>query len=492
MLFKTNLDDGQQYRYALDKAGNRIDPTPKQADAAHEDWQAKVRQHLHEPDFNLLEHLPPQNDALAATCWPENRITELYGIKNRFDGAGNLIERSYPDNTKLHLGYDGAHRLTYLIRINPDQRIVLALYSYDAFSRRIMKEVKDGEQTPVMTCYGWDGDRLVHEATNSARTTYIYEPGSFVPMARIGEQIPAEVESAEKQALRKMFEQLKAQPGGDALELPAELKTQGPLETSIFLTDHAGTPNRLVDKTGKIIWEAQPDDWAAVKNEQGIRQPIRFQGQWLDEESGFYYNRFRYYDPAHGRYVTQDPIGLLGGVNISIYPTNPINGVDPLGLWGTDAHTRIINETFPTIPAELRGRIREGSEYVDRASQQVKGDPAEHAMCRPGEAAGVSQVRTCNFVREHMAIFNRDKDSTDPQIRNNAYFELGQALHPVMDSTSPAHRGCQEWKMFSLGALKHGNAHCSIEGVDALTPELFNETSQRMRDVRTCSRSPKQ
>ena len=41
-------------------------------------------------------------------------------------------------------------------------------------------------------------------------------------------------------------------------------------------------------------------------------QPIRMQGQHYDEESGLYYNRHRYYDPTLGRYITQDPIGLLG------------------------------------------------------------------------------------------------------------------------------------------------------------------------------------
>ncbi|MDA8443447.1 RHS repeat-associated core domain-containing protein, partial [Paracidovorax valerianellae] len=57
-----------------------------------------------------------------------------------------------------------------------------------------------------------------------------------------------------------------------------------------------------------------------------------FQGQQLDAETGLHYNRFRYYDPTIGQYVTQDPIGLNGGVNKSSYPINPMNWVDPLGL----------------------------------------------------------------------------------------------------------------------------------------------------------------
>ncbi|WOI45170.1 RHS repeat-associated core domain-containing protein [Acidovorax sp. BLS4] len=63
-----------------------------------------------------------------------------------------------------------------------------------------------------------------------------------------------------------------------------------------------------------------------------IEQPFRFQGQQLDEETGLHYNRFRYYDAAVGRFVSQDPIGLMGGTNASIYAPNSINWVDQLGL----------------------------------------------------------------------------------------------------------------------------------------------------------------
>jgi RHS repeat-associated protein len=56
------------------------------------------------------------------------------------------------------------------------------------------------------------------------------------------------------------------------------------------------------------------------------------QGQQLDQETGLFYNRYRYYDPAGGRYVTQDPIGLAGGTNKFIYPTNPVQMIDAFGL----------------------------------------------------------------------------------------------------------------------------------------------------------------
>ncbi|MBV6818845.1 DUF4329 domain-containing protein, partial [Rahnella sp. PD12R] len=73
-----------------------------------------------------------------------------------------------------------------------------------------------------------------------------------------------------------------------------------------------------------------------IFNPYKLRQPIKMQGQHYDEESGLHYNRHRYYDPAPGRYITQDPIGLRGGWNLYSYPLNPLNQFDPTGLspWG--------------------------------------------------------------------------------------------------------------------------------------------------------------
>jgi RHS repeat-associated protein len=62
---------------------------------------------------------------------------------------------------------------------------------------------------------------------------------------------------------------------------------------------------------------------------------IRLPGQYYDSETGFHYNHFRYYDPRVGRYVTPDPIGQSGGINLFTYALcNPVNATDPLGLFG--------------------------------------------------------------------------------------------------------------------------------------------------------------
>ena len=76
----------------------------------------------------------------------------------------------------------------------------------------------------------------------------------------------------------------------------------------------------LTGPEGKVLWWASPDDWSAVRDEKReTDQPIRFQGQLLDEESGLHYNYFRHYDPTTGRYISSDPIGLNGGINTYAY-----------------------------------------------------------------------------------------------------------------------------------------------------------------------------
>ena len=102
-------------------------------------------------------------------------------------------------------------------------------------------------------------------------------------------------------------------------------------------------PEWVADNTGNVRrWreaqEAEQPTQSDAANEPNVwgelaDQSIRFQGQWHDVETGLHYNRFRYYDPEVGRFIHQDPIGLLGGVNLYQYAPNPLDWTDPLGWW---------------------------------------------------------------------------------------------------------------------------------------------------------------
>ncbi len=90
----------------------------------------------------------------------------------------------------------------------------------------------------------------------------------------------------------------------------------------------------MTDSQGKIVWSVSYKAYGslALKHVNEIENPIRFQGQYHDIETGLHYNRHRYYDPNCGQFVTQDPIGLAGGINNYQYVPNPTGWVDPLGL----------------------------------------------------------------------------------------------------------------------------------------------------------------
>ena len=106
-----------------------------------------------------------------------------------------------------------------------------------------------------------------------------------------------------------------------------------------YQCDHLGTPMELTDQNGEVAWTAQYKAWGEIKDTRsecakqlGPTNPIRFQGQYHDHETGLHYNRYRYYDPNIAKFISQDPIGLLGGTNLYQYAPNPLIWIDPLGL----------------------------------------------------------------------------------------------------------------------------------------------------------------
>ena len=111
-----------------------------------------------------------------------------------------------------------------------------------------------------------------------------------------------------------------------------------------FVNDHLGTPQKIVNESGQVVWAGfyQPfgKSWAYPAD---ITNNFRFQGQYYDAETGLHYNWNRYYDPDTGRYITADPIGLEGGVNLYEYVRgNPVNLTDPPGLFSEPQKQQII------------------------------------------------------------------------------------------------------------------------------------------------------
>lgn len=85
-------------------------------------------------------------------------------------------------------------------------------------------------------------------------------------------------------------------------------------------------------------------------------------GQYWDAETNLHYNRFRYYDPSTGRYVTSDPIGLAGGLNTYGYVGgNPVGLVDPYGLVCPNCATGAIGAIIGAVSGGINAAARGGS-----------------------------------------------------------------------------------------------------------------------------------
>jgi RHS repeat-associated protein len=139
-----------------------------------------------------------------------------------------------------------------------------------------------------------------------------------------------------------------------------------------FHNDHLGTPQVLTDDTQTNAWKAVYTPFGdAVPSIQAVDNPFRFPGQYYDQETGLHYNYFRYYNPQTGRYMTPDPIGLEGGINLFAYVRgNPINLIDPKGLI----------EIQPEVPGTIVPEIVEF--MVDKSVGGIAGYECASHFCR--------------------------------------------------------------------------------------------------------------
>ena len=110
------------------------------------------------------------------------------------------------------------------------------------------------------------------------------------------------------------------------------------------VADQVGTITELLTEDGYIDYRQKLNLWGeaeidghrhyAANDSSPLKCNHRFVGQYYDDESELHYNRFRYYSPETGQYISHDPIGLLGGFNPYGYVFNPTGWVDPWGLKG--------------------------------------------------------------------------------------------------------------------------------------------------------------
>ncbi|MEL7937810.1 RHS repeat-associated core domain-containing protein, partial [Pseudomonas delhiensis] len=225
----------------------------------------------------------------------DNRLRTWQDQRYDYDPWGNMVVRKRGAHLEQHFEYDCENRLTRARTYRDGNLLSEGRYHYDSLGRRVAKAVEhDG--TTKSTGFLWQGLRLLQEHRANGDSLYLYEPDSYAPLARVDR------EGDEERAY-------------------------------YFHTDQIGTPLDVTDEDGKPVWQATYKAWGEVERyaAEEIEQNLRFQGQYFDTETGLHYNTFRYYDPVVGRFVGQDPIGLLGGQNLYLYGPNTLGWYDPWG-----------------------------------------------------------------------------------------------------------------------------------------------------------------
>ena len=301
--------------------------------------------------------------------------------------------------------------------------------------------------------------------------TTVYEQNSFEPVARLvwlKEELLKAANDEIKNAERESWE-----------DEPTLIPN---MQVYHYHNDHLGTPNELTNQKGEVVWLADYEAWgntakvvwreesiSSIKVSRDELQPIRFQGQSFDVETGLHYNRFRYYDPDLGMFISRDPIGLMGGTNNFAYAPNPTGWIDPLGL----AKNKTNNGGVEGVNCSLTNSI------VPIASSLT--------TIKPGTTQWILAVATIrdggnsNFrvttLEDAKKLLSESRGQMSKMNRYTSYkYVKGYEIHPSEASTMNApfnNNGHIKWKDWSQAAKIKGNCgkgHIFISNDKGISP----------------------
>ena len=203
-----------------------------------------------------------------------------------------------------------------------------------------------------------------------------------------------------------------------------------------MVCDLAGAPKELIDPTtGEVVGYATytlfgKRHWAGM-----VSTPLLFTGQYEDTESGWVYNRFRYYDPHAGVYNAQDPLGLLANTGTAQgYVTNPVIYVDFLGL---NSHPKIKSFNDVLRDPYLLKDVKDGEELGKLVNDPIY-DPLPEGVAPPKEWVG--------------------KTMWEKGIMHHARFEEGTVYRQMVMHPKGANPTGQQIQ-YHPGSRRHFNKH---------------------------------
>ena len=384
--------DSTSVTYGIGKLTGRTDPSGTYT--FYYDAQGNMNKEQKTIDNVLYttQYTYNRNNALTSITYPTGRVvtytrdqagnisqvdTTLNGNPKTLVSAvtylpfGGITGLIYGNNLSLSQGYDNQYRvssitvgsllgLTYAYDANGNIASITdtlnprgtappetsATYTYDQYSNKLLHVAGTPSED-----FGYDANG---NTTSENTRTYVYDlSNQLVKVLDGGSQIAAYTFNGAGQRIKKVTTETRIFHYDPQGHLIAETNGTGQvLAEYVYLNDrrlalikpretvyyhhnnHLGTPQVLTDGTANVAWKATYTLFGQAQIlVQAVVNPFRLPGQYYDTETGLNYNYHRTYHPNIGRYVTPDPIGLSGGMNLYVYAeNNPVGLIDPVGL----------------------------------------------------------------------------------------------------------------------------------------------------------------
>ncbi|WP_437938802.1 RHS repeat-associated core domain-containing protein [Sorangium sp. So ce341] len=411
----------------------------------HEGDGTRTRHYLFDPTGNLLRG--PAGE--PAEFGPGNRLKRVGGREVATDAAGRVIaitEGEAGHRLTTRFVWDATGLLEAVER--PDGTRVA--FAYDTFARRLAKRVIDpAGRTLSSTRYVWDGARVLEERRRTADgeriRVFLTDDESGAPLAQ------------------------------------AEGK-----EWFFCVADELGAVHHLVRGDGQLAGSTLRDPWGGVERREGDAEaPLGFLGQIADEETGLFYNRYRYYDPRIGRYLSPDPLGVHGGLNVFSYADNdPSTHVDPDGLLPMAVITQ------PGRP-DIVGRSGQVPQRGDPGFDPAVGYAHYNARVAlgggPGRQAGnegCAEISALHQMAQQIRADNPNRRMSRAEVRremqrrfrNGARISTNNGMNGGGPAMCPCHMCAQTFRELGLhpGNINQGAAANATGGVAAPNPGRGN------------------
>jgi RHS repeat-associated protein len=283
----TTIDGGT---YSYDAAGNRTTKTNKLGNA--------TSNYAYDSLYQLTGVTQGSNTTEAYTYDAVgNRLSSVVVSSYSYDGSNELLNAgpasyTYDDNGNVLAKTDSTGTTAYTWDFENRLMAVrlpggsTTTFKYDPFGRRIQKG---------SSIYVYDGSNLIQESDSAGNlmARYMHGPGIDAPLAGY------------RGSTSEFYE-------ADALGSITSLTNTSGVINQTYVYDSFGNTSST---TGTFV------------------QPFRYAGREFDAETGLLYYRARYYEPAIGRFISEDPIRFDAGVNFYPYVgNNPTNLTDPMGL----------------------------------------------------------------------------------------------------------------------------------------------------------------